>query len=302
MNAPLANAAGLANAPLLELDLLRTLVAIAETGNFSAAADSVGRTPSAISMQVKRIEELLGRAVFIRDSRSVSLTRDGEMLLEHGRRLLALNREMISRFIAPDMSGEVHLGAPDDVAERHLAVMLRRFADSHPGIVVNVVVNDTSKLIDKVRDRQVDLSIITCGIDRDAKQSDQGYEILLREKLVWAALRGGVAAEQTPLPISVWEESCVWRKAGLDGLDRQGRDYRIAFQSAHISGQRAAILADLAVAPIPLSALGGLITEAKPELGLPALPEYALGLLIADNPAPAVTAAADHLRASFSKC
>ena len=104
--------------PLLELDLLKTIVAIAETGNFSAAAEVVHRTPSAVSMQVKRIEELLSRPIFNRDSRSVQLTNEGELLLEHGRRMLALNKDIVTRFMSPDVAGVVRLGATDDVAER----------------------------------------------------------------------------------------------------------------------------------------------------------------------------------------
>lgn len=285
-------------APLLELDLLRTLVAIAETGSFSAAADTVHRTPSAVSMQVKRIEELLGRPVFIRDSRSVRLTLDGEILLEHGRRVLALNRDVLSRFITPDITGEVRLGAPDDVAERFLTGMLRRFACTHPGVVVNVVIDHSVRLLEEVRKKRLDLSIVTCesrlnGLDK--------AEVLYRESLVWASLNGGVAAEQKPLPVSVWEDWCIWRKAGIEGLEKQGRAYRIAFQSAHISGQKAAILADLAVAPIPISSLGGQIVEAKPHHNLPKLPEYALGLIMAENPSKPAEAAADHLRAGFAQ-
>ena len=91
--------------PLLDLDLLNTLVAIADSGNFSAAAVAVGRTPSAISMQVKRMEEIVGCPLFVRDNRSVRLTRPGIMLVEHGRRLLALNSEMLGRFVKPDITG-----------------------------------------------------------------------------------------------------------------------------------------------------------------------------------------------------
>ncbi len=285
-------------APLLELDLLKTLVAIADTGNFSAAAEVVHRTPSAISMQVKRIEDLLGRPVFLRDSRSVSLTHDGELLLEHGRRVLALNREIVSRFITPDVRGEVSLGAPDDVAERFLPDMLRWFAETHPCVVVNVVVEGSSRLVKMVRQGHLDLAIISC---EGELERNRDAEIVLHEQLVWAALAGGVAAEKDPLPVSVWEEGCVWRKAGLSGLEAQNRPYRIAFQSAHISGQRAAILADLAVAPIPISSLGGKIVEAKAEYGLPELPKYALGLIQSAQQGAPVKAAADHLRASFAK-
>jgi DNA-binding transcriptional LysR family regulator len=147
------------------------------------------------------------------------------------------------------------------------------------------------------REGRLDLTLVTC----EAGADDGEAEILFREKLVWAACAGGVAAERDPLPVSVWEEGCVWRKAGIDGLERQGRAWREAFKSAHISGQRAAILADLAVAPIPASSLGGRIVEAAARHGLPPLPHYALGMLVArDAPAP-VRAAADHLRASFAR-
>lgn len=281
--------------PLLDLDLLKTLVAIAETGNFSAAAAAVHRTPSAVSMQVKRMEDILGRAVFIRDSRSVELTADGAFLLEHARRMLALNRDAVARFVQPEIDGVVRLGAPDDVAERFLVDMLRRFADSHPQVTVNVTVDGTDRMIEMLKRGNLDLTMITC----EAGFNEDNAEVVFREQLVWAACRGGVAAEQNPLPVSVWEEGCAWRKAALDQLDAEGKPWRVAFQSAHISGQRAAVLADLAVAPIPVSSIGGDIVEAPPHFGLPKLPSYALGILVADDPNPAVSAAVDHLRASF---
>lgn len=282
--------------PLLDLDLLKTLVAIADTGNFSAAAAAVHRTPSAVSMQVKKMEEILGRPIFIRDSRSVELTADGAFLLEHGRRMLALNREAVARFVQPDVQGVVRLGAPDDVAERFLVEMLRRFNESHPQVTVNATVDGSDRMIEMLNRGTLDLTLITC----EAGFNEKGAEVLFREQLVWAACKGGVAAEQTPLPVSVWEEGCAWRKAALDQLDAQGKPWRVAFQSAHISGQRAAVLADLAVAPIPVSSLGGCIVQAPAHFSLPPLPKYALGLIVADDPNPAVLAAVDHLRASFA--
>ncbi|MDA8585409.1 LysR substrate-binding domain-containing protein [Rhodobacteraceae bacterium] len=283
--------------PLLDLDLLKTLIAIAETGSFSAAASVVHRTPSAISMQVKKMEDILGRAIFTRDSRSVALTADGAFLLEHARRMLALNRDAVARFVQPEIEGVVRLGAPDDVAERFLVDMLRRFADSHPGVSINVTVDTTDRMIEQLHRGNLDMTLITC--EAGFKHNDA--EVVYREQLVWATCLGGVAAEQDPLPVSVWEESCAWRIAALGALNDQDRAWRIAFQSAHISGQRAAILADLAVAPIPTSSLDGNIIEVPARFGLPKLPKYALGLLVAKEPNPAVNAAADHLRASFSQ-
>ena len=293
------NAPSTPQIPLLELDLLRTLVTIAETGNFSTAAQAVHRTPSAVSMQVKRIEDLLGRPVFVRDSRSVSLTVDGEMLVEHGRRLLAMNREMVSRFVQPDLAGEVRLGAPDDVAERFLPPMMRRFGETHPCVAINVVVDMTPNMMQMVREGRLDMTIVT----RDAGfAGSEDAELLLREPLVWAMRRGGLAFERDPLPIAVWEEGCSWRIAGLEALQRIGRDFRIAFESAHITAQRAAILGDLVVAPMPVSALGDEIVEAPISADLPPLPDYTLGLMVGPNPSAPAQAAADHLRASYAQC
>ncbi|MEM1286452.1 MAG: LysR substrate-binding domain-containing protein [Pseudomonadota bacterium] len=298
MNVTVQTPARAAATPLLELDLMRTLVAIAETGNFSAAAERVGRTPSAVSMQVKKMEETVGATVFVRDSRSVSLTRDGEALLQHARRVLALNQEMMSRFIAPDLVGEVRLGAPDDVAERFLPRMLRGFAEAYPGIVLDVTVDGTSRLLEAVAKDELDLSIVTC---ESGFATDGLAEIIFREPLVWACLAGGVAAERTPIPVSMWEEGCKWRRAATEALDHNAVDYRITFQSSNISGQRAAVLADLAVAPLSKSHISGRIVEVKPSVGMPALPECALGLVVRDDPPRPVLAAADLVRDCFKK-
>ena len=282
--------------PLLDLDLHKTLIAIAETGNFSAAAEAVFRTPSAISMQVKCIEELLGRTVFNRDSRSVTLTSDGEVLLTHARRMLAMNREIMAKFITPDVAGVVRMGAPDDAAERLLPDMLRRFGQSHPCVTVDVLVESSSVLSAMVANKQLDMAIITCNA---GLANSQKAEVLVQERLVWAGLRGGIAAERVPLPISVWEEGCVWRSAGIVGLEQAGIAYRVAFQSANISGQKAAILADLAVAPIPVSSLGDTIIQVG-KGRLLELPSYALGVVVADGLSCPAQAAVDHLRAGFA--
>ena len=283
--------------PLLELDLLKTIVAIAETGNFSAAAEVVHRTPSAVSMQVKRIEELLGRPIFNRDSRSVQLTNEGELLLEHGRRMLALNKDIVTRFMSPDVAGVVRLGATDDVAERFLPDLLRRFSQIQCCVTVDVVVDNSTVLEKRIRDDEMDLVLVTCN---PYKPLPKDMELIHREKLAWAGAKNGVAYEQSPLPISVWEEGCSWRNAGLTSLINSDKDYRVAFMSAHISGQRAAILADLAVAPIPVSCCVNGIVALTEKHGLPSLQDYGLGMILSREPTSSVAAAAQHLRDSFS--
>ncbi len=284
--------------PLLDLDLLRTLVAIADNGNFSSAAEEVGRTPSAVSMQVKRIEEMVQRAVFIRDSRSVRLTADGETLLEHGRRMLALNREVMTRFIDPGLVGEVRLGTPDDVAERFMADMLRRFAEAYPGIMLNITVDDTNPMMEKIAEGRLDIAVTSMHA---GFKGDEMAEMIHREPMVWAMLDGGVAVERDPLPVAVWETGCVWRHAALDALEAQGRRYRIISESPHIAGKRACLLADMGVAVLPRSSVGGRIVEVDRRHGLPPLPKYKLGLVVAERGAPAVEAVRDLLLDGFHR-
>jgi len=284
--------------PLLELDLLRTMVVIAETGNFSTAATKLFRTPSAVSMQVKRIEELLGRAVFRRDSRSVTPTPDGKLLVEHGRRLLALNNEVVGRFVMPEVAGTVRLGATEDIAERILPGLLQRFAQTHCCVTVDVAVNSTVVLRESVRSGEMDLALTTFNPKRKLKAD---IEPVFQERLVWAGLRNGVAFEKRPLPISVWEEGCSWRSSALSSLEAADIDHRVAFMSAHISGQRAAILADLAVAPIPESCCVNDIIELTEQDGLPKLSAYGVGMLLQQKPSEPAQAAAEHIRSSFSQ-
>lgn len=289
MNAPLNHPL-----PLLDLDVLRTFVAIAETGSFTMAANAVFRTPSAVSMQIKKLEETLGTVLFSRDARSVSLTQDGEMLMGFARRLLALNREAVSKFIAPDISGVVRLGSPDDYGERVLPNVLKRFAQTHPSIAVDVVIDVSGSLRRRMAERMLDITLFTVCRDIPADA-----EILLTEPIVWAGSKGGSAHLRSPLPVSLWEDGCVWRADALDALGRDGRDYRVAYMSAHTAGQRAAILADLAVAPLPKSFIGDDVVALGPQEGLPALSNYNLAMIVAPDASAPVKAAADHIRATF---
>lgn len=291
MNAPLNHPL-----PLLDLDVLRTFVAIAETGSFTAAANAVFRTPSAVSMQIKKLEEVLGRSVFQRDARSVSLTADGDMLLGYARRLLALNREAVSKFVMPDISGFVRLGSPDDFGERVLPSVLKRFSQSHPAIAVDVVIDQSANLRKRMTNRQLDITLLSCS---EQGVGEPGLEILLSEPIVWAGVKGGCAHLREPLPVSLWEEGCAWRNAAVKALSEMGREYRVAYMSAHTAGQRAAILGGLAVAPLPKSFIGGDLVELGSQDGLPEMGSYHIGMVVgSDAPAP-VRAAADHIRATF---
>lgn len=278
---------------LLELDLLKTVVAIAETGTFAKAAESTHRTPSAVSMQVKRLESLTGRPLFLRDARRVRLTPDGEALLDHAREMLNANQKMVDFFHSPTVAGTVRLGAPDDISERFLPEILRAFYQRYPAVSVDVTIDRSVAMADMVDNHALDLALLTCsgGIRLEAMQ-----EVVLREQLTWAGHRNGAVYTKRPLPISVWGEGCVWRRAGITSLEDAGIDYRIAFTSAHLSGQRAVLQTDLAIAPIPLSACDAEIVPLGEDAGLPPLGSYDLALYIGDEPSAPAEAAAGFIR------
>ena len=285
-----------ASLPLLDTDTLRTFVAIAENGSFTRAAHQVFRTPSALSMQIKRLEETLGQSLFIREARRVSLTPEGEVLLGYGRRLLKLNEEAVGRFLAPSLEGSVRLGTPDDVGTRVLPQVLTRFARSHPAVQVNVNAGRSIDLLKRLDDGELDLALVTLGhSDLSAKRG----EVVHTEPLVWAGRDGGVAVQRSPLPLSLANHGCAWREMALGALDKAQISYRVAYNSEHCAGQEAAMLADLAVAPFPASLVQPPLRVLGPENGLPALGDYQIALVRRDGSGPAAEALAEQVVQTF---
>src|ERR1700752_4492425 len=145
---------------LLDVDQLRTFIAIVETGSFTRAADTVHKTQSAVSMQMKRLEERLARPIFTRDGRASKLTDDGERLLDFARRIVKLNVETIAAF-SDELTGRVRLGVPDDYADRYLPEIMGRFSRAHPSVELSVVCEPSVSLIELVDSNELDLAIIT---------------------------------------------------------------------------------------------------------------------------------------------
>lgn len=280
--------------PHLEIDLARTLVAISETRNFSKAAEQVHRTPSAISLQVKRLEETVGRPLFRRGTRSVSLTSDGETLLGFARRLLKLNEEAMAHFLVPQVEGKVSLGAPHDSGIFAIPGFLKRFASTHPHVEVEVKLDSSASLRRRCAAGELDLVLFT--------SADGGLppvEPVYTEALVWIGLRHGEAVHRTPLPLALANQGCAWRAMALAALDAQGIAYRAAYSSEYCQGQIAAVEADLAVAPLPLSVVTPPFVRLGEDFGLPPLGNYTVFMRRRDGAGPVVDALAEHVGASF---
>lgn len=281
----------------LDLDCLRTFVAIADTGNFSRAALVVGRTPSAVSMQIKKLEDQLGVSLFERDSRSVALTLDGEKLLSSARRLLSLSNEAVAQFVMPDLQGTVRFGAPHDVAERVLPPILKSLESNYPSISVDVVADTSEALLRRAERGQLDLAVINAAKTRAVARG----ELLAEGRTVWVGAKGGTAYRREPLPLALYGEGCIWRTAAIAQLEQQGRAYRIAYLSAHTMMQRAATAADLAVAPLPASYVTDDMVVLGETEGFFALPSFEIRLIRGAEPTSASTTLADLVKAAFSR-
>jgi DNA-binding transcriptional LysR family regulator len=260
--------------PLLDSDVLRSFVAIAECGTFTSAAKAVHRTPSALSMQIKQLEKNLGKTLFIREPRQVTLTAEGEVLLDYGRRLLRLNEEAVQHFIAPTLEGKVGIGTSDDIGTRILPEVLAEFARSYPAVQVDVVVGSSKQNLARLDAGELDMTLVTVADEAGISRG----EIVHQEPLVWAGREGASAFQRSPLPLAMAHEGCAWRRMTLRALDRAGIAYRIAYTCEHCSGQEAAMLADLAIAPFPKSLVKPPLREITGE-ALPSIGSYQLALV-----------------------
>jgi len=228
---------------LLDIDQLRTFMAIAETGSFTKASDVVHKTQSAVSMQMKRLEERVGKPIFARDGRASKLTEEGERLLDYARRIVKLNMEAIASLANAELSGRVRLGVPDDYADRYLPEIMARFSRTHPNVELTVVCDPSPDLIDRIDTGDLDLAIIT-----DCESINRETEIIRREQLLWVGSSRHSVHLEEPLPLALGRQTCNWRQEAMAQLQAIGRPFRILYTSSNGTAVSAAVLAGHAVA------------------------------------------------------
>ncbi len=259
-------------AATLDLDQLRTFVAIVETGSFTKAADIVFKTQSAVSMQMRRLEERIGKPVFARDGRASRLTEEGERLLGYARRMVRLNDETVAAFDETELSGSVSLGIPDDYADRFLPEVLARFTRSNPRVEVSVICEQSTELVSRTRNGDLDLAIVThCG--------QANVDVIRREPLLWVASNQHGTEEQDVLPLALFKPPCMWRAAAVDALTAAGRKYRVLYQSGNSTAISAAVTAGLALTVLAESALRPGMRVLSEAEGFPRLPICEIGLV-----------------------
>ncbi|MFO7803339.1 MAG: LysR substrate-binding domain-containing protein [Desulfovermiculus sp.] len=260
--------------PVLDLELLRTLTVIVDSGGFTEAAKRLHRTQSAISMQVKRLEDSLGVRLLHRNRSRIVLTSEGETLLDYGRRMLSLNDEIRQSLSAPAVEGTVRLGIPDDYAF-YLPNILARFAELYPAVTLDVRCELSVDLVQELREGNIDLAVVT------RQPKSPGGHVLRSEQLIWAAAQQTGAEHRSVLPLALFPEGyCVFRELTLEALRSAGCPWRIAYTSRSLEGLLSAVSAGLAVTVITRSMLREGLREIEPEgpAGLPPLPQVEIAL------------------------
>ena len=234
----------------LNLDSLRTLVISQDLGGFGRASESLGRTPSAISLQMKRLQEEVGVPLFRKQGRKTLLTEQGEIALRYARRVLELNDEMIDTLRGSSLSGVVRIGFAQDFTANVLPLVLARFSALYPLVKLEVTVDLGQVLLQEIDTGDLDLALTLGGSQKKTAH------LLSELPLHWIASPGFRDRTQQPLPLALFKPPCLCQTRGLEALESAGRSWRVAMTSPSLTGLWAAVSAGL-----------GLTTRA--ELGLP---------------------------------
>ncbi len=257
----------------LDIDSLQTFLAVVDTGSFTRASEQIHKTQSAVSMQIKRLEEQLGQKLFLRQGRAVNLSEHGERLLAYARRLVDLSNQTLAAFSTDVLLGAVRIGTPDDYADRFLPEILARFAVSNPLVEVTVICEPSSNLHALIAKDELDLAIVT----QEAIMGSS--EILRKEPIHWVTSNRHVTHEEEVLPVAFGRQTCLWRQWGLAALGQLGRKHRLLYSSWSTMVIASAVLNGLAVSALPESAIQPGMRILTEQDGFPELPASEIALI-----------------------
>ncbi|PZQ52678.1 MAG: LysR family transcriptional regulator [Rhodovulum sulfidophilum] len=267
----------------LDLTALRSFVAVADSGGVTRAAGQLNLTQSAVSMQLKRLEEQLGVSLLDRSLRQVTPTAEGEQLLGYARRMLALNDEAWGRMTNPAFEGELTLGVPQDIMYPNVPRVLRRFAQEYPRVRVLLQSDLTVELKDRFARSEIDIILTT------EPELDAGGETLARQPLVWVGAQGGHAWRERPVRFGSTTR-CVFRRTAIDALEAAGIPWELTVDSLSCQAVEVSVNADLAI----FTQLEGSVPPSCEAIrhggSLPELPDYFINMYVRDSGPRAVLA------------
>lgn len=225
---------------------IQCFLAITETGSVTKAALRIGRTQSAVSQQIAKLETLLGKPLFVR-GKTFSLTHDGEIFLGYARQILALQSEALDRFKEPELQGEIRFGMPEDFASVYLSDVLVDFSLLHPLVFVNVECDLTLNLFERFKRGEFDLVLVKMNRPEDFPNGVDVYS----EKLEWVGHENLIEKKHTPLPLVLAPQPCVYRTRAIKALEEAGIKWRLVFSSPSYAGTIAAVKAGLGITVLP---------------------------------------------------
>ena len=256
----------------LDISLLRTFVAIVDTGGLTSAGKKVGRTQPAITHQIKRLEGAVGKTLFGENRRQLVLTPDGEVLLEFARNILRLNDEARSRFSMPGIAGHVTLGTPDLYAAYILPEVLENFSRAHPNVEIHLRCTRSVHLHAALEREEIDIALMT-----NQPEFRHG-ELIRHEPVVWAASPSGTQELRRPIPLAVLPQGSVYRQLAIDALNAHKLPWVIRSICDSFAGLQAAVLAGLAVSAFPRCTITPNVRVLNKADGLPELPSIEMVL------------------------
>lgn len=274
--------------------LLKSFIAISETGSFSRAADIVGRSQSAVSLQIKKLEDGLNCKLFDRSNRAISLTNEGEIFLNYARRITELHWEVYSRLNEPDVKGEINLGTPEDFATHYLPEILANFAKHHPHVQLHVTCDLTLNLMKGFQAGDLDIVLVK----RDPENVKGGSKVW-KEPLIWAAAEHYEIKDMLSLVLS--PQPCIYRARALGALDRMRKPWKISYTSPSLAGTIAAVKAGLGVTVLPASMVPDGLAPLTGRSRLPNLADSEIALFKRDRLSKAGKVLASHITTSLEQ-
>jgi DNA-binding transcriptional LysR family regulator len=269
-------------------ELLRTFLAVAQSLSFTRAAQSLGIGQPTVSQHIRRLEESVGRALFVRDTRSVSLTADGEALAGFAREILAAHERAVGYFTGSHLAGRLRLGVTDDLALTPLPRILRDFRQLYPRIDLELTVLQNESLLRRIESGHLDVAFVKRGANTPTIARGQ---LVRRDQLVWAGIEGTRVDSDQPVPLVAYQSPSLSRSVSVQALERAGRRSRITCTVRGVNGVLAAVRAGLGIAAMARTLMPGDLIELPSSSGLPKLPHLDL-VLLTNRQAPAEAAKA----------
>lgn len=251
---------------------LQCFIAVAETGSFTKAAEQVGRTQSAISQQIIKLEHTLDKQLIIR-GKILTLTHDGDIFLRYAQQIFALHREALDRFRDPELEGEVRFGLPENFASKYLYEILADFSRIHPRILLNIECDLTLNLFEKFKNKIFDIVLVKMNRPEDFPNGVDVWS----EPLKWVG-NINLLSPDKPIPLVLSPQPCVYRRAAIDALEKAGRSWRLVFSSTSYTSSVAAVKAGMGITVMPSTMISDELVEIE-EKYMPNLPDTHVSLL-----------------------